>query len=182
LQFLGCSELEAAFAKAKANGRADVFNRTFFALHNYGVNHPPSYPYDARNQQDHPRSTILDDDTGVLDLIEFSKWMYDVIGFVLPIIGGEGGWTYGSNDDNRYPKCEGQMHADYHVEMYNWFKTSLLSTGQPLPDYLFSVAPWILFGFIEAEAWYGGPLGDKTVTINAVKSIPPFVRKFSWDV
>jgi len=34
---------------------------------------------------------------------------------------------------------------------------------------------------VEAEAWYGSPLGDKTDTINAVKQMPPFVRKFSWD-
>jgi len=181
LQILGREEMQAAVDAVRAGGRMDIFNRAFFALHNYGVNHPPAYPYDARNQQDHPQTTILDDDTTVLDLIEFSKWMFDLIGFVLPMMGGEGGWTYGSDEDNRYAKCEGTLHAQYHVEMYNWFKTGLLSNGQPLPDYLFSVAPWILSGFVEAEAWYGGPLGNKTTTINAVKAILPFVRRFSWD-
>ncbi len=181
LQILGLEEITAAVNAIKANGNTDVWNRAFFALHNYGVNHPPAYPYDALNQKDHPRATIVDDDTAVLNLIAFAKWMYDLIGFVLPMIGGEGGWIYGSAEDNRYAKCNQPDHANYHIEMFNWFRTGKLSNGQALPDYLFSIAPWILFGFVEAEAWYGGPLGDKTETIAGVKAMPPFVRKFSWD-
>ncbi len=181
LQTLSRNEIQAAFDAVKAGGRTDIFNRAFFALHNYGVNHPPAYPYDPLNQKDHPQATILDDDTAVLNLIEFAQWMYDIIGLVLPMIGGEGGWIYGSADDRRYPKCDGAYHAQFHAEMYEWFQAGVFSNGQPIPDYLFSVAPWILAGMVEAEAWYGGPLGDKTATIGAVKAIPPFVRKFSWD-
>jgi len=181
LQTLSRDEIQAAVDAVKAGGRMDIFNRAFFSLHNYGVNHPPAYPYDPLNQKEHPQATILDDDTAVLNLIEFAQWLNELVGFVLPMIGGEGGWIYGSADDNRYPKCEGASHAQFHVEMYEWFKTGLFSNGQPIPDYLFSVAPWILAGFVEAEAWYGGPLGDKPETINAVKAMPPFVRKFSWD-
>ena len=181
LQTLSRDEILAAVDAVRAGGRMDIFGRTFFSLHNYGINHPPAYPYDDLNQKDHPQATIMDDDTAVLNLIEFAIWMQDIIGFVLPMIGGEGGFIYGSADDNRYPKLNQPYHAKFHVEMYNWFKNGRLSNGQPLPDYLFSVAPWILAGFVEAEAWYGGPLGDKTETIEAVKAIPPFVRKFSWD-
>ena len=181
LQTLSRDEILAAVDSVRAGGRMDIFGRTFFSLHNYGINHPPAYPYDPLNQKDHPKATILDDDTAVLVLIEFAIWMYEILGFVLPMIGGEGGFIYGSADDNRYAKCNQPYHAEFHVEMYNWFKTGLLSSGQPIPDYLFSVAPWILAGYVEAEAWYGGPLGDKTETIEAVKAIPPFVRKFSWD-
>ena len=107
--------------------------------------------------------------------------MSDRIGFVLPRIGGEGGWIYGSEEERRYRKCNQPDHANYHVEMFDWFRKGYLSNGQALPDYLFSVAPWILTGFVEAEAWYGGVLGTKTETVNAVKAMPPFVRKFSWD-
>lgn len=181
LQTLSRDEIQAAVDAVKAGGRMDIFNRAFFSLHNYSVNHPPAYPYDPLNQKDHPQATILDDDTAVLNLIEFAQWMYELVGFVLPMIGGEGGWIYGSADDNRYPKCEGTYHAQFHTEMYEWFRIGVFSNGQPIPDYLFSIAPWILAGFVEAEAWYGGPLGDKTDTINAVKAIPPFIRKFSWD-
>ncbi|MBI4789946.1 MAG: LysM peptidoglycan-binding domain-containing protein [Chloroflexi bacterium] len=177
LQILGQEELVAAANTLQANNQTHIWNRAFFALHNYGLNHPPAYPYDERNQQDHPQATILDDDACVLGLIEFAKWMYDAIGFVLPMIGGEGGWLYDAGEDNRYPKTVQPYHAQWHVEMYDWFRHGRLSNGQPLPDYVFSVAPWILSGFLEAEAWYGGPLGDKTETINAVKAMTPFVRK-----
>jgi hypothetical protein len=172
--------LNAAVDSVKAQGRADIFQRAFFALHNYGANHPPAYPYDARNQQDHPGDTIFEDDTAVLNFLEIAKWMQDRIGYVLPIIGGEGGWEFGAAEDNRYPKVEQPYHADYHKEMFDQFRTGVLSNGEPLPDYLFSITPWIEGGW-GADDWWGGPLGTKTETIEAVSSIPAFVRKFSWD-
>ena len=64
--------------------------------------------------------------------------------------------------------------------MFDWFRTGVLSNGEPLPDYLFSITPWIEGGW-GADDWWGGPLGDKTATINAVSALPTFVRKFSWD-
>ncbi len=182
IQILGEDELVAAVDALTALNRMDVWGRTFFALHNYGVNHPPAYPYDMRNQVDHPRATISDDDTCVLNFIEFGRWCVKHIGYVLPMIGGEGGWIYGAHEDRRYEKCEADLHAQYHVEMFGWFATGLLSNGQALPDWLFSVAPWLLFGIAgEAEAWLGGALGDKTQTLRAVQSIPEFTRDFSWD-
>lgn len=180
LQILGLEELMGAVNALKAAARTDIWNRTFFSLHNYGANHPPAYPYDPRNQHDHPRATILDDDTAVLSFIEFAKWMFDQIGFVLPMIGTEGGWQFNAAEDNRYPQVNKTLHAQYHVEMYEWFRKRILSNGQPLPDYLISVSPWILSSW-GIEDWFGGPLGTKTETVNAVKALSPFVRKFSWD-
>jgi len=180
LQVLGIDEFNAAVDSVKAIGRTDIWQRGFFVIHNYGANHPPSYPYDARNQQDHPGATILDDDVAVLAFLEIAKWMQDRIGFVLPIIGGEGGWEFGNEEDNRYPKAQQPYHAKYHAEMFNWFRTRVLSNGEPLPDYLFSITPWIEGGW-GADDWWFGPLGTKTETINVVQAIQPFVRKFSWD-
>ena len=57
----------------------------------------------------------------------------------------------------------------------------MLSSGEALPDYYFSITPWLVGGWNTAEDWWGGPLGDKTETIEAVRAIPPFVRRFSWD-
>jgi len=147
----------------QAIGRADIWQRAFFALHNYGANHPPAYPYDAQNQQDHPGATIFSDDTATLNFLQFAKWMQDRIGFVLPMIGGEGGWQFGAQEDSRYPATDQPYHAQYHSEMFNWFRTGVLSNGEALPDYLFSVAPWIASG-TGKDDWWGGPLGDKTVT------------------
>ncbi len=180
LQILGKDEFDAAVDSVRAQNRTDIWSRAFFVLHNYGANHPPAYPYDPRNQIDHPGATILDDDTAVLVFLEYAKWMQDRIGFVLPIIGGEGGWEFGAAEDNRYPKVEQPYHAQYHEELFDWFRTGKLANGEPLPDYLFGVTPWIEGGW-GADDWWGGPLGDKMQTIVAVQSIPSFVRKFSWD-
>jgi len=64
--------------------------------------------------------------------------------------------------------------------MFDWFRTGIISNGEPLPDYLFSITPWIEGGW-GADDWWGGPLGDKTETIRGLQSIPGFTRKFSWD-
>ncbi|MEW5717741.1 MAG: hypothetical protein AB1817_03870, partial [Chloroflexota bacterium] len=175
LQILGREEFVTAVDSVAAQGRTDIWQRAFFSLHNYGANHPPNYPYDALTNK-----TIFEDDVAVLVFLLYAAWMKEKIGFVLPMIGGEGGWQYGAHEDQRYPKVEPPLHAQYHAEMYDWFRTRVISNGEPLPDYLFSVAPWIAGGW-GGDDWWGGPLGDKTETIDAVRALPEFTRKFSWD-
>ncbi len=172
LQVLDKEELNAAIDAVAEIKRTDIWERAFFCMHNYGANHPPSYPYDIG-------LTVFEDFYGVLSFLAFAKWMQERIGFVLPIIGGEGGWQYGQDQDKRYPKVDQPYHAQYHKEMFEWFRTGLLSNGELLPDYLFSATPWIAAGW-GADDWWDGVLGTKTETIAAVQSIPPFVRKFSW--
>jgi len=181
LQVMGQGELSAAVDAVSAIGRQDIWQRAFFVVHNYGVNHPPAYPYDELNQQQHPGRTITEDPISILSFLAFAKWMQERIGFVLPIIGGEGGWQFGVNDDRRYPEVIQPYHANYHREIFDWFRRGLLSNGEPLPDYLFSTTPWLAGGWNTSEDWWGGPLGDKTETIEAVRTIPSFVRKFSWS-
>jgi hypothetical protein len=172
LQVLEKEELDAAVDAVAEIKRPDIWERAFFCLHNYGANHPPLYPYDIGK-------TVFDDFYGVLSFLAFAKWMQERIGFVLPIIGGEGGWQFGAEQDNRYPKAEQPYHARYHKEMFDWFRTGLLSNGETLPDYLFSVTPWIAAGW-GADDWWGGVLGTKTETVAAIQAIPAFVRRFSW--
>lgn len=181
LQVMGKEELFATVDAVRAIGREDLWQRAFFVLHNYGVNHPPAYPYDELTQQQTPGRTILEDPISILSFLAFAKWMQERIGFVLPIIGGEGGWQFGVNDDRRYPEVVQPYHASYHREIFEWFRHGLLSNGEPLPDYLFSVTPWLVGGWNTAEDWWGGPLGDKTATIEAVRTIPPFARQSSWS-
>ena len=180
VQVLEQSEFDAVVDAVNKLGRTDIWDKAFLVLHNYGTNHPPAWPYNERNQRDNPGQTILEDTYGVLSFLAGASWMTDRLGFVLPIIGGEGGWEYGMDQDKRYPKVEAPLHAQYHKEMFEWFRTGVLSNGEPLPDYLFSVTPWIASGW-GADDWWGGVLGTKTQTIEAVQSIPPFVRRFSWD-
>lgn len=97
------------------------------------------------------------------------------------MIAGEGGWMYGASDDDRFPPIDDGLHRDYHFELFNWFRTGTLSNGEPLPDYLFAFCPWLLASKMDDSAWFDSFAGNRTSTIEAVRSIPPFVRRFSWE-
>ncbi len=181
LQVMGKSELDVAIDAVDAINRRDIWERAVFVVHNYGVNHPPNYPYDELSQQTHPGITIVEDPVSVMMGSAFAVWMHERLGMVIPIVGGEGGWQFGVDDDRRYPRVLQPLHALYHREIFEWFRTGVLSSGEALPDYYFSMTPWLVGGWNTAEDWWGGPLGDKTETIEAVRAIPNFVRRFSWD-
>lgn len=156
LQCLLPQEVEAAIDALGAD--SEVWERVWFCCHNYGLNHPPAWHEDYWS---------------VLGFLFFAQVFKDRLGFVPPIICGEGGWLYGASDDRRYPRVEGTVHAKYTGKMFNWFRRGKLSNGEPLPDYLFAACPWILSGPSD-EAWYG--FTTKVLTIQWVKKIPPFVR------
>lgn len=143
-----------------------LFKRMFFVPHAYGLNHPPNYQEDIN---------------GVLGFRAYATIFYKRLGFVPPFIVGEGGWKIDAEEDNRFPKVNDELHRDYTLAVFDWFRTGTLSHGGKLPDYLFAFNMWILSGVDEAGAWYESFRGDRTLTTEAVKKLPPFVRKFSWD-
>lgn len=143
-----------------------IFKRMFFIPHAYGANHPPEYQ---------------EDEIGVLGFRIFATIFFKRLGFVPPFIVGEGGWKIQSHEDSRYPPIDEELHRDYTLAVYDWFRTGELSHGGKLPDYLFAFNMWMLAGQDEAGAWYDSSFGNRTLTIEAVKKIPPFTRKFSWD-
>lgn len=159
LQCLQPVQVEAAIDALGPD--SEVWERVWFCAHSNGLNHPPAW------QEDH---------SCVLGFQSFAEVFKRRLGFVPPIIGAEGGWLYGANDDHRYPRVDGMVHARYTEEMFEWFRTRELSNGEPLPDYLFAICPWILSGPTD-EAWYG--FTTKVLTIQAVKDIPEFVRASS---
>ena len=185
IQVLDRPGFDAAVDAINAMGRQEIWQRAFFGHHNYGANHPADYPYDERSQHDDPGKTILLDYTAVLKFLAHAAWMKERLGFVLPLIGGEGGWLFGSEEDPRYPKVEVELHAQYTQEMFEWLRMGRLSNGEPLPDYLFSIIPWVAGSWtFGGQNWWGNfllPDGKLTKTIEAVQAIPPFVRRFSWD-
>ncbi len=205
---LGLDEWLAAFNAVEGGAQNELWSKAWFCVHNYGSNHPPNYPYDDVNQKGipcteeeyakyrfsmpfeelnilrrdsaNPGDTVMQDDTTVLRVVMFKKWMTDSLGYCLPMIGGEGGWQWQTEEDLRYPKLPDEFHAAYTREMFEWFRAGKLSDGTPLMDELFCCTPWIQADG-QADSWWFGPLGTKQATIDAVASIPSFTRKFSWD-
>jgi hypothetical protein len=164
-QFIKIDWLVDGINAIKARQGDAIFSRMFFVPHPYGLNHPPDYTQDMN---------------GVLGFLAFADVFQKQIGFVPPMIAGEGGWKYHADDDRRYPQIDDTLHRDYHEAIWNWFRSGKLSNGQDLPDYLFAFCPWLLFGG-DASAWYNSFQGTRQMTIDMTKSMSHFVRKFSWE-
>jgi hypothetical protein len=166
LQFVSDDWLLAALREIKARGGEQVFQRMFLVPHPYGLNHPPNYTADPN---------------GVLGFLHQARLVEQEIGFVPPMIAGEGGWKWNATDDRNFPAIDAALHRDYHVELFNWFRTGVLSNGDPLLDTLLAFCPWLLSDRGDDSAWYDSFAGERTLTIEGVKGIPAFVRRFSWE-
>jgi hypothetical protein len=166
LQFVSDDWLIAALREIKARGGEQVFQRMFLVPHPYGLNHPPDYTADPN---------------GVLGFLHQARLVEAEIGFVPPMIAGEGGWKWNATDDRNFPPIDATLHRDYHVELFNWFRTGVLSNGELLPDTLFAFCPWLLSDRGDDSAWFDSFAGERTLTIEGVKGIPVFERRFGWD-
>ncbi len=166
LQFVDGEWLREALHELRLHGGEAIFGRMFFVPHPYGLNHPPAYQ---------------EDPNAVLGFLYFADIFQEELGFVPPMIAGEGGWKYGASDDTRFPPIDDQLHTQYHRELFNWFRSGTLSNGDPLPDYLFAFCPWLLASPMDDSAWFDSFSGDRLLTIEAVTAMPSFVRRSSWD-
>lgn len=166
LQFVDDEWLVAALREIKARGGEKVFQRMFLVPHPYGLNHPPNYTADPNS---------------VLGFLHQARVVQAEIGFVPPMIAGEGGWKWNATDDRNFPAIDATLHRDYHVELFNWFRTGVLSNGEPLPDTLFAFCPWLLSDRGDDSAWFDSFAGERTLTVEAVRAIPEFTRRFSWS-
>jgi len=166
LQFVAEDWLVASLRALKEHGGERIFKRMFFIPHPYGLNHPPEYDADVN---------------AALGFLPYTKIFQDEIGFVPPMIAGEGGWAIGSDHDANYPKVTEELHRDYYVALFSMFRTGVMPNGDPLPDYFFAFCPWLLADALNDSAFYDSFAGPRTLTIDAIKAIPPFERKFSWS-
>jgi len=166
LQFINPDWLRQTLQAMKTQEMNDVFDRLFFVPHPYGLNHPPDYDEDINS---------------ALGFREFAAVFEEEIDFVPPMIAGEGGWRLGAEEDNRYPPIDEALHRDYHLAVFDWFRTGVLSNGEPLPDYLFAFSPWLISDPKDPAAWFDSASGDRTLTIEAVRAMTGFERKFSWN-
>ena len=164
-QFILQDWLQGAITSVKERQGEAMFGRLFFIPHPYGLNHPPDYTADQN---------------GVLGFLPYAEIFRQQVGFVPPMIAGEGGWKFKGDDDRRYPPIDDARHRDFHVAVFNWFRSGILSNGQALPDYLFAFCPWLLLGG-DASVWLNSMDGTRQSTIDAVTGLSNFVRRFSWD-
>lgn len=201
LQVNSIGDLRTVLTEAKSQGVEHIFRHSWFCCHNYGLNRPARFPYDDVNQKalpvkhpewefaapldqvnrwreegKRPGLSVYDDYQCVLGFLAYAKEFEKELGFVPPIICGEGGWKYGDLTDRRYPKVGDFLHQAHHMAMFAWFRDGVLSDGNPLPEYLFAVCPWILSGKDQPAAWYDGPKGTRQETVAAVRTMPRFTR------
>jgi hypothetical protein len=165
-QFVDDEWLADALHALQTHGGERVYQRMFFVPHAYGLNHPPDYD---------------DDVNAVLGFLHYAGLFQREIGYVPPMIVGEGGWKFGGDDDSRFPIVDENLYGEYYGELYDWFRSGTLSNGEPLPDYLFAFCPWLIASPTDPNAFYESFVGDHELTKEAIKAIPPFERKFSWD-
>lgn len=166
LQFVREDWLVASLDALERHGGERVFGRMFFIPHPYGLNHPPEYDADVN---------------AALGFLPYAAAFEREIGFVPPMIAGEGGWAIGSDHDANYPKVTEELHRDYYVALFSMFQTGVMPNGDPLPDYFFAFCPWLIADLVDDTAFYDSYAGPRTLTIEAIKAIPPFERRFSWS-
>jgi len=96
------------------------------------------------------------------------------------MLGSEGGWLYGNHDDASYPAVEGETWRAWTLEMFDWFRTGVLSNGDPLPDYLFNVSPWLLNDAKWAsDSWINGNNEAEIAPLRAtLETSAPYERQF----
>lgn len=194
LQVLDVAELRMVIQELRNRGLEDLWSKIWFCPHNYGLNHPLVYPYDLVNQHGlpvqepeleylapidqvnrwrqadcNPGQNIRGDYNCVLGFLAFAEVFKEMIGFVPPMIMGEGGWQFGGLQDRRYPRIDNELHAKYHTALLRCFIDQKLPIGDPLPSYLYGFCFWILSG-VDADAWWSGTLGIRHQTIAAVRS------------
>ncbi|MBE2193981.1 MAG: hypothetical protein IAE83_07385 [Anaerolinea sp.] len=156
LQQIELDWLRASLQALKGAKLDYTFDRLFFVPHPYGFNHPPEYSADQH---------------GVLGFRFFAQVFEQELGFVPPMIAGEGGWRPGEAQDSSYPAVSEKLHRDYHRAIFNWFVTGVLSDGTPKPDYLMAFCPWLLSDIYDPAAWFDSRAGDRSLTIRAIEQL-----------
>ncbi|MGB8648634.1 MAG: hypothetical protein WCF84_25580 [Anaerolineae bacterium] len=170
----GLQVMTLDFFKAVADRMTpEVKDKLFFVLHNYGANHPPSYPYSIGK-------TAVQDDTCTLRFLAVAEWCKQYLGLIPPMLGGEGGWLPGNHDDSTFPAVDYDSWTKWTGEMFDWFRTGQLSNGEFLPDYVFSINPWLLYASNwPSDSWVDGNDPDKKAPlVDRLTQDTPYVRRF----
>lgn len=179
---VGLQVMSQEFFDAAVDGMSDSVKKRFvFIQHDYGANHQPDYPYNKG-------LTPTQDDTCVLRFLAIADWAKAKLGYVMPIVGGEGGWLYQNADDKTLPPVDAPAWIDWHYTMYEWFRTGIIpamsGATQPLPDYVFSITPWLIYASNwYSDSWFFGLDADKKMPlIDKLTNDTPYVRQFTGQL
>jgi len=125
-----------------------LHNGVWLATHGAALNHWYAdntgwhfeYPYDPRNQKDHPGATVFQDDNSLMGYTVATKILASEWKVQIPVISTEGGiFTPTSNngqfDDPRYGRYDEMGHGVGTVAMFEWLGKR--------PEY-FGMCPWLL--------------------------------------
>lgn len=181
-------------AEAHPNQAMDAFhNGAWLAVHNYGWNHPPSYPYDPINQKDHPGETTRNDDCCIRAYEVIRDLVKETFGATPPIICTEGGYVPPPNGwqqlDSRYDPLTYDSQARLTVAMFTWLRENA-------PE-VWGCCPWLVanerLGHTDpawtGQVWYpqSGELPVVKAMKEAVVTQPPefvplaAIREAAWN-
>lgn len=151
----------------RASGAHDLLRQCAIAEHNYTLNHPPTYPYDAINQKEWPGAHLWSggQSNGFLKYRYRAKVFRDALGFTLPVLSTEDGPLMWNHDDGRYPRIDEQVHQRYILEIADFMAT------RAEDDYL-CTAFW-LYGSRIFEAHGSPPPWEKDAWVSPYGSSLP---------
>lgn len=176
LQITNPDDLELMLDYMVDMGDEDLWPDMWLALHLYPhLGCPP---------------TCIEHEDDILGFLKYAEVCEEIMGFVPPMIITETAWTPSQGTP--------EERAKWTVKVFEWFQDGLYFYKDPdpslranvirfvcLPDYLFAVCPWILFGgFWHGFRWMlnpdqANPLHAKTV--EAVRGMEPFVRRVGGE-
>lgn len=161
-------------------GGSPLFARSWWAVRTRPLNRPPAYPFipNALGIGELPRSLEVDEDCA-LSFLTFSRWnRAGLRSSAVPMLGIDNGWYYGAEKDRAYKIVKQEEHAAWHLQMFEWFRTRKLPSGDELPDELLCLMSRGAENY-GTSSWFGS-LGHPG-TVAAFQERPPFRRYFSWE-
>lgn len=169
--------LQRFFAALKqVDGAASLLHEHgWLAVHPAGLNHPLDYPDDPVNQAEHPGQTIHShfdgiQPTGASNCIRKPEAVYklfvDTWGFGIPVMGTEGGFWPGRQDDSRYPETSVQTASEMNAATLRGMATA--------PPWYLAMMPWLWFNRLGANLEQG-------FERDAWKRVPGFGSCPGWE-
>jgi hypothetical protein len=165
--------------RLKDRNLADLMRQSGLACHNYWLNHPLDFPFDAINQKEHPGWTLQSGKGASNGFLKY-KYLHDlfvsIFGFGIPVLTTEGGPRIGDAQDGRYPTVSLDVHRAYVLAQSEHMRTA--------PEWYFCTGDWLYaskeFGGAvpwEPHAWLSAMRNPREAPIMAALRSRGFVAR-----